>query len=123
MAALEPMVGLDGDSRRTDGQLVRELGAVEVAKLQTEVEVLREALASEVQNRKLRYPVAIGALIVMVLQVAASNVIFGWYGDTNAWSISAAAITAWMGTMVVEVIGVVLVVMNYLFPRGQQRDA
>jgi hypothetical protein len=111
------------DHVTSDDQLSRDKGAVEVAILQTEVETLREGLASEVQDRRLRYPVAIGALIVMVLQVAASNVIFSWYGDTNAWSISAAAITAWMGTTVVEVIGVVLVVMNYLFPRRQHRDA
>lgn len=106
-----------------EDQIVREKGAVEVAKLQAEVEGLHERLASKVQNRKLRYPVAIAALVVMVLQVAASNVIFGWYGDTNAWSISAAAITAWMGTTVVEVIGVVLVVMNYLFPRDRREYA
>jgi hypothetical protein len=88
----------------------------EAAKLETEVEALREALASEAQNRRLRYPIAIGALLVMVLQVVVSNAIFGWYGDTNAWNISAGAISAWMGTTVVEVVAVVLVVMNYLFP-------
>jgi hypothetical protein len=101
----------------TDSQIARARGMAEVAKLETEVERLREEVVSEAQNRKLRYPIAIGALIVMVLQVAASNAIFGWYGDTNAWSISAAAISAWMGTTVVEVVAVVLVVMNYLFPR------
>jgi hypothetical protein len=97
--------------------------SAELAKLETEVDVLREALASEVQNRRLRYPIAIGALAVMVLQVAVSNAIFGWYGDTNAWSISAAAISAWMGTTVVEVVAVVLVVMNYLFPKVAGRVA
>jgi hypothetical protein len=56
----------------------------------------------------------------MVLQVLASNAIFIWYGDTNAWDISAAAISAWMGTNVVEVVSVVLVV-NYLFPEGRAR--
>jgi len=87
----------------------------EAAKLEAEVDTLRERLASETQNRRLRYPIAIGALLVMVLQVVVSNAIFGWYGDTNAWDISAAAISAWMGTTVVEVVAVVLVVMNYLF--------
>jgi hypothetical protein len=95
----------------------------EVAKLEMQVEALREELASEVQNRRLRYPIAIGALFVMVLQVVVSNAIFGWYGDTNAWSISAAAISAWMGTTVIEVVAVVLVVMNYLFPRAVDRAA
>jgi hypothetical protein len=92
----------------------------ELAKLDAEVEILREELNSEIQNRRLRHPIAIGALIVMVLQVAASNAIFGWYGDTNAWSISAAAISAWMGTTVVEVVAVVLVVMNHLFPGARR---
>lgn len=106
-----------------DDRIAREMGTVEVAKLETEVDRLREELASEAQNRKLRYPIAIGALIVMVLQVAASNAIFGWYGDTNAWNISAAAISAWMGTTVVEVVAVVLVVMNYLFPAERRKYA
>jgi uncharacterized membrane protein YdbT with pleckstrin-like domain len=95
----------------------------QAAKLETEVEALREDLASEVQNRKLRYPIAVGALVVMVLQVAASNAIFGWYGDANAWDVSAAAVSAWMGTTVVEVVAVVLVVMNYLFPGSRQGAA
>jgi predicted Kef-type K+ transport protein len=94
----------------------------EAAKLEAEVESLRERLASDVQSRRLRYPIAIGALIVMVLQVAVSNAIFGWYGDTNAWNISPAAISAWMGTTVVEVVAVVLVVMNYLFPPMRRGD-
>jgi hypothetical protein len=97
--------------------------SAELAKLETEVDALREALASEVQNRQLRYPIAIGALAVMVLQVIVSNAIFGWYGDTNAWDVSAAAISAWMGATVVEVVAVVLVVMNYLFPDGRGKYA
>jgi uncharacterized membrane protein YcjF (UPF0283 family) len=93
------------------------------AKLEAEVDALREALVSETQNRRLRYPIAIGALFVMVLQVVVSNAIFGWYGDTNAWDVSAGAISAWMGTTVVQVVAVVLVVMNYLFPRSSERAA
>jgi hypothetical protein len=98
----------------------RDWELAELAKLDAEVEILREELASEIQNRRLRHPIAIGALVVMALQVAASNAIFGWYGDTNAWSISAAAISAWMGTTVVEVVAVVLVVMNHLFPGARR---
>jgi predicted Kef-type K+ transport protein len=106
---------------RSDGALRME--RAEAEKLETEVDALRKALASEAQNRRLRYPIAIGALLVMILQVVVSNAIFGWYGDTNAWSISAMAISAWMGTTVVEVVAVVLVVMNYLFPRSIERAA
>lgn len=113
----------DRDPARTDEEISRERGMVEIERLEAEVEQLREELASEAQNRKLRLPIAVAALILMVLQIVASNAIFVWYGDTNGWDISAAAISAWMGTTVVEVVGVVLVVMNYLFPRGKGRDA
>jgi hypothetical protein len=112
---------VDFEQKRRDFQVRAE--RAEAAKLEAEVEKLRGEVASETQNRELRYPVAIGALTVMVVQVALSNAIFGWYGDTNAWDVSATAISAWMGTTVVEVIGVVLVVMNYLFPRTPNRVA
>ena len=90
----------------------------EVDRLRAEVDKLREELATEKENRRLRHPIAIAALAVMTLQVVASNAIFVWYGDTNAWNISAAAISAWMGTNVVEVVAVVLVIVNYLFPNS-----
>jgi uncharacterized membrane protein len=112
----------DRDPARTDEEISRERGMVEIERLEAEVEQLREELASEAQNRKLRLPIAVAALILMVLQVFASNAIFVWYGDTNGWDISAAAISAWMGTTVVEVVAVVLVVMNYLFPRVRLKE-
>jgi hypothetical protein len=124
MAVTDSSTGVTAEgSAPIDEQIARERGMVEVAKLEAEVDQLREDLASEVQNRKLRYPIAIASLVVMVLQVAASNAIFGWYGDTNAWSISAVAISAWMATTVVEVVGVVLVVVNYLFPVDRRKYA
>jgi hypothetical protein len=114
------MEALMGDES-WDAALKRRVKSAEAARLETEVDTLREKLTSEAQDRRLRHPIAIGALLVMVLQVAASNAIFVWYGDANAWDISATAISAWMGTTVVEVVAVVLVIMNYLFPgaRGE----
>jgi hypothetical protein len=117
------MVDAIKDSVPADEKVVVARGLAEVAKLETEVEGLREELASEMQNRRLRYPVAIAALILMVLQVIASNAIFGWYGDTNAWHVPALAISAWLGATVVEVIGMALVVVNYLFPAERRKYA
>lgn len=57
----------------------------------------------------------------MCVQVVASNAIFVWYGDTNGWDISAAAISVWMGTTV-EVVSVVLVIVNYLFPNSKGKS-
>ena len=122
-----------GDAREstpTDEELQRQRRHVEiqgeetkVARLEAEVAKLREELTTEVENRRLRHPIAIAALVVMVLQVAASDVIFVWYGDTSGWQISAAAISAWMGTNVIEVVAVVLVIVNYLFPNRKGMSA
>jgi hypothetical protein len=58
----------------------------------------------------------------MALQVMVSNAIFVWYGDTNGWEISSTAISAWMGTTVVEVVSVVLVIVKYLFPNNKNGE-
>ena len=107
----------------TDDEIGRERRLVEVARLKAGVAKLGEELTSEIQNRKLRHPIAVVALVLMTLQVAASDLIFVWYGDSNGWNISAAAISAWMGTNVVEVVAAVLVIVNYLFPRARSKDA
>lgn len=94
-----------------------------VARLEADVEKLGEELQTERENRALRHPIAIIALVAMLVQVAISDAIFVWYGEANGWNISAAAISAWMGTNVIEVVAVVLVIVNYLFPNGRQKDA
>ena len=58
----------------------------------------------------------------MVAQIVAADAIFVWYGDANGWDIPAAAISAWLGTTVVQIVAVVLVIMNYLFPKGGPQD-
>jgi hypothetical protein len=60
--------------------------------------------------------------MVMVVQIVAADAIFVWYGDTKGWQIEAAAISAWLAATVVQIVAVVLVIMNYLFPKGGQRD-
>jgi hypothetical protein len=54
------------------------------------------------------------------LQVLAANGIFAWYGIAAGWAVPSSAVTAWMGTTVIEVVAVVLVIVNYLFP-GERR--
>ncbi len=82
-----------------------------------------EAVMTEKANRRLRNAIAVAALVLMALQVLAANGIFAWYGLAGAWDIPSSAVTAWMGTTVVEVVAVVLVVMNYLFPNGGRKYA
>jgi len=113
----------DKEAVLTDAEIARkgrvvdlESKETEVERLRAEVEKLKGELDTEKENRRLRHGIAIGALIVMCAQVLASNAIFVWYGDTNGWDISPAAISAWMGTTVIQVVSVVLVIVNYLFP-------
>ena len=94
--------------------------AARAAKLEAEVDLLGERVATEKENRKLRFGIAIAALILMALQVLAANGIFAWYGIAADWAVPSSAVTAWLGTTVVEVVAVVLVIVNYLFP-GERR--
>jgi hypothetical protein len=57
-----------------------------------------------------------GALIAVVVQVVLADVAFFVYGFENDWKIPAAAITAWLAAIVIQVIGVVLVIAKDIFP-------
>jgi hypothetical protein len=92
-----------------------------VAGLEAEAHLLRERVATEQENRRLRFGIAIAALVLMALQVLAANGVFVWFGTTAGWAIPSSAIGAWLGTTVVEVVAVVLVIVNYLFP-NQERE-
>jgi uncharacterized membrane protein YdbT with pleckstrin-like domain len=106
----------DVDLQRARHLLRVRAEAAETAKLEAEADMLGERVATETENRKLRFGIAIGALVLMALQVFAANGIFAWYGVAAGWDVPSSAISAWMGTTVVEVVAVVLVIVNYLFP-------
>jgi hypothetical protein len=86
------------------------------AKLEAEADMAGEQVATEQENRRLRFGIAIAALALMALQVLVANGIFGWYGAAAGWAVPSSAIGAWLGATVVEVVAVVLVIVNYLFP-------
>lgn len=90
------------------------------AKLEAEADMLDERVATEQENRRLRFGIAIAALALMALQVLVANGIFGWYGVAAEWHVPSSAIGAWLGTTVVEVVAVVLVIVNYLFPNERR---
>jgi H+/Cl- antiporter ClcA len=77
---------------------------------------LGERVTTEQENRRLRFGIAIAALVLMAVQVLLANAIFGWYGASAGWDVPSSAIGAWLGTTVVEVVAVVLVIVNHLFP-------
>lgn len=82
-----------------------------------------EALAARdlEQDIQLKSTYARWLLWLMTAQLAVTDLVFVVYAHFGAhWDLSAPVIDAWIGTTLVEVIGIVLVVTRYLFPR---RDA
>jgi hypothetical protein len=94
--------------------------AAEVAKLEAEAGLLGERVTTEQENRRLRYRIAIAALALMGLQVLVANGVFGWYDVAAGWDVPSSAVGAWLGATVVEVVAVVLVIVNYLFPNERR---
>ena len=69
-------------------------------------------------NVWLRRIIAVSAPLVMLVQLAFADYVFWRYAEAHDWRVPTAAINAWLGATVVQVIGVVLVVVSYLFPKG-----
>jgi hypothetical protein len=103
---------------RTDEELDIEQKRVAVETDRAALEREKDKLKTDRANRQLREDFARRALVVMAIQIVVANAVFIWYGDTNGWVIPSAAISAWLGATVIQVVAVVLVIMNYLFPRG-----
>jgi formate hydrogenlyase subunit 3/multisubunit Na+/H+ antiporter MnhD subunit len=60
--------------------------------------------------------VLLGVLVVQILGADAVFVLYAWKGvDRN---VPTATVSVWLSAVVVQVIGVVLVVVKYLFPEG-----
>jgi hypothetical protein len=63
---------------------------------------------------------AYGLFAVAVVQLAVADAVFLIYGFYNDWHVPAAAIDAWLGGTIVQVIGALLVVARALFASGTQ---
>lgn len=77
--------------------------------------------ANEQLKLKLRRGIAIFAGLTAILQVVCADVVFILYAQRGMhWRLPVAAIEAWLGATVIQVIGVVLVITRSLFP--SQKD-
>jgi hypothetical protein len=92
--------------------------AQELERARQEVEAKRERDKQEIE---LRRTYANGLLRILTGQLVIADAVFvafAWAGKD--WNLSTAVIDTWLGAVVVQVIGVVLVVTRHLFP---QRDS
>lgn len=70
------------------------------------------------QDIKLKKKYAYWLLGTMIGQLLVADIVFVVYAHFGAeWDLSSAVINAWLIATLVEVIGIVLVVTQYLFPR------
>ena len=65
---------------------------------------------------KLSKWVGYGAMALVVGQIVVADKAFFDYGHAYAWRIPVTAISAWLGAIVIQIVGVVLVITKYLFP-------
>lgn len=120
MESLTSRETLDAENRLVAHDLAARAEAARVAKLEAEADMAGEVVVTEQANRRLRNGIAVAALVLMALQVLAANGIFAWYGIAVGWAVPSVTVTGWMATTVVEVVSVVLVIVNYLFPDGRR---
>lgn len=71
------------------------------------------------QDLGLKILYARAGLIALGVQILIADAAFFLYGDIGVhWKIPASVIDVWLGATVVQVVGVVLVITRYLFPRS-----
>lgn len=65
---------------------------------------------------KLKQKVSDMAMKAMKWQLAVADLVFIVYASAKHWNIPPEVIESWLGAVVVQVVGVMLVVTRYLFP-------
>ncbi len=70
------------------------------------------------QDIRLKNQYAVGLLLILGAQMIATDVLVYFYAALGRdWDIPSGVIQGWLAATVVQLIGVVLVVTRYLFPR------
>lgn len=119
----EPLAGLAADRAVSANHVTRAVHA-EVAKADPPPEA-RDKLDEDRRrvrverarsDLKLSKVVGYGALGLMSAQLIVADAAFYFYGFWNSWHVPAAAVEIWLAAIVVQVVGVVLVITNHLFP-------
>jgi hypothetical protein len=118
--ASEPLTGRVGPLVNIAEGAVREIAKAGTGREITELPALLQNLPEKDhwQDIRLKRIYALTLLIALGVQVAIADGVFVAYAWAGAdWKLTPAVINVWLGATVVQVIGVVLVVTRYLFPR------
>ena len=76
-------------------------------------------LDAETNRARLQWRYGVALLWVLVIQVFAADIIFVFVASSNKfkWAVPTAIMNLWIGATVVQVIGIVAIVIRYLFPK------
>lgn len=81
-------------------------------------------IAAMRQKNQLRRLYAVGMFAVVIIQLVVANVVFIAYlrgtGRPKGQAVDSTAMDVYLGSTVVQVIGIVLVITKYLFPEGSK---
>lgn len=108
----------DDDDRELADRILRTVpGTAQPKPLDAPSTRRKQARADEArQSVGLQKALAIFAMVAMGVQILLADAGFALYGIFNGWHIPPAAIIAWLSATVIEVIGLVLVITQRLFP-------
>ena len=114
-----PATGVGGPLSLAEGA-VREIARTGAGREITELPALLKNLPEKDhwQDIRLKRIYALALLIALGVQISIADGVFVAYAWAGAdWKLTPGVINVWLGATVVQVIGVVLVVTRYLFPR------
>jgi hypothetical protein len=87
----------------------------EITELPPESRLHRQDLAQDIELKKRYAYWLLGAMLLQLMIANGVFVVYAWVG--RDWDLSPAVINIWLGATLAEVVGIVLVVTRYLFPR------
>lgn len=115
----------DQDVARSEANVVRIAdsgGGREVSTLPPFLRHLDERdHAQDIRLKKIYALSLLAGLGIQLLIADGVFVAYGWVGEQ--WKISEPVMSVWLGATVIQVIGIILVVANYLFPHRQPSEA
>jgi hypothetical protein len=118
-ASLAGLLEQAGKHRDNDAKRIAKKAKKRGIEVMTSDELATEGMRHDL---KLRKRVATFALWAVAIQLVAADVAFftyAWVGEH--WKLPVAAIDVWLGATVVQIIGILYVITNYLFPKSGTR--
>ncbi len=106
------------DGGATETNVVDKSGAEPLTRLDPQRAISEAQARAAQQIVRLRSRYAAWLLRALLFQVVAADVVFVWYGASAGWrNVPAAAISAWLGAVVVQVVVLVTAIVRFLFSR------